>query len=140
MQSPRLALGTALAVLFSLTVSPVALGQKRPRPEDDIMRRTPPPRPTPVPVAPASHPAWVANQGNQIWRWKGTSWDLLPGSAKDIAIGPDGSVLIVSTTPATGGFQIQRWRDGQWIPERDAVGAGVAAGPAGALYVMRDTG
>jgi len=271
MQSPRLALGTALAVLFSLGVSPVALAQRRPPSDDEIMRRTPPPRPTPVPVAPASQSAWVAfgarnasdiavgangvvwiigndpagaadkniyrwdgnafqqtvgqavriavdpngkawvvnssgsifrwietswqnmpgkaidigigakgevwvldpngtpfkwdgnnwrpiggggwriavdpsgnpwvvNQGNQIWRWKGTAWDLLPGSAKDIAIGPDGNVLIVSTAPASGGFQIQRWADGQWIPERDAAGAAVAAGPAGALYVMRDTG
>jgi hypothetical protein len=269
MQSSRLALGTALAVLFSLTVSPGALGQRRP-PDDEIRRRTPPPRPTPVPVAPASQagwaafgarnatdiavgangvvwiigndPAgaankniyrwdgnafqqtvgqavriavdpngkawvvnsegsifrwidtswqnmpgkaidigigakgevwvldpngtpfkwdgnnwrpiggggwriavdpsgnpWVVNQGNQIWRWKGTTWELLAGSAKDIAIGPDGSVLIVSTTPAAGGFQIQRWADGQWVPERDAAGAAVAAGP-GALYVMRDTG
>jgi hypothetical protein len=270
MQSPRLALGTALAVLFSLTVSPVALAQRRP-PDDEIMRRTPRPRPTPVPVAPASQSAWVAfgarnasdiavgangvvwiigndpagaadkniyrwdgnafqqtvgqavriavdpngkawvvnssgsifrwietswqnmpgkaidigigakgevwvldpngtpfkwdgnnwrpiggggwriavdpsgnpwvvNQGNQIWRWNGASWDLLPGSAKDIAIGPDGSVRVVSTVPAAGGFQIQRWADGQWVPERDAAGAAVAAGPAGALYVMRDTG
>src|SRR5947199_7089297 len=60
MPSPRLALGTALAVLFGLTMSHGALGQRRPPPEDEIMRRTPPPRPTPVPVAPASQPAWVA--------------------------------------------------------------------------------
>ena len=92
-----------------------------------------------IAVDPNGNP-WVVNQGNQIWRWNGTSWDLLPGSAKDIAIGPDGNVLIVSTTPASGGFQIQRWADGQWVPERDAAGAAVAAGPSGALYVMRDTG
>jgi hypothetical protein len=92
-----------------------------------------------IAVDPSGNP-WVVNQGNQIWRWKGTSWDLLPGSAKDIAVGPDGTVLIISTTPAPGGFQVQRWADGRWIPEADAEGAGVAAGPAGALYVMRDTG
>ncbi len=93
-----------------------------------------------IAVDPSGNP-WVVNEGNEIFRWKGASWDLLPGRAKDIAIGPDGSVLIVSTTPATGGFQIQRWRDGQWIPEGDAGGGGgVAAGPAGALYVTRDAG
>ena len=92
-----------------------------------------------IAVDPNGNP-WVVNQGNQIWRWKGTTWELLAGSAKDIAIGPDGSVLIVSTTPASGGFQIQRWADGQWVPERDAAGAAVAAGPGGALYVMKDTG
>lgn len=92
-----------------------------------------------IAVDPSGNP-WVVNQGNQIWRWKGTTWELLAGSAKDIAIGPDGSVLIVSTTPASGGFQIQRWADGQWVPERDAAGAAVAAGPSGALYVMRDSG
>ena len=92
-----------------------------------------------IAVDPNGNP-WVVNQGNQIWRWKGTTWELLAGSAKDIAIGPDGSVLIVSTVPAAGGFQIQRWADGQWVPEKDAAGAAVASGPAGALYVMKDTG
>ena len=70
-----------------------------------------------IAVDPNGNP-WVVNQGNQIWRWNGTSWDLLPGSAKDIAIGPDGSVRVVSTMPAAGGFQIQRWADGQWVPEK----------------------
>jgi hypothetical protein len=90
-------------------------------------------------VDPSGNP-WVVNAGGQIWHWKGTSWDLLPGSAKDITVGPDGTVFIVSTTPAAGGFQIQRWRDGQWAAEPDAVATIAAAGPAGALYLQRDSG
>jgi hypothetical protein len=92
-----------------------------------------------IAVDPSGNP-WVVNANDEISRWKGTSWELLPGHAKDVAIGPDGSVVIVSTTPATGGFQVQRWRDGQWIPVGDAAGNAVAAGPAGALYVTRDAG
>ena len=83
---------------------------------------------------------WLVNDAGQIWHWKGTEYELLPGSARDIAVGPDGTVLIVSTSPSAGGFQVQRWGSGQWIAEGDAVGAAVAAGPSGALYVMKDTG
>jgi Tectonin domain len=92
-----------------------------------------------IAVDPVGNP-WMVNDAGQIWHWKGTEYELLPGSARDIAVGPDGTVLIVSTTPASGGSQVQRWADGRWIDEGDGGGAAVAAGPSGALYVMKDTG
>jgi len=93
---------------------------------------------TRIAVDPAGNP-WVVNAGGQVWRFVSNNWELLPGNGKDIAVAPDGTVLLISTNTAAGGFQIQRWAAGQWIAT-DASGTGVAAGPGGALYVMKDTG
>jgi Tectonin domain len=93
---------------------------------------------TRIAVDPAGNP-WVVNAIGQVWRFVSNNWELLPGNGKDIAVAPDGTVLLISTSAAPGGFQIQRWAAGQWIAT-DAGGTGVAAGPGGALYVMKDTG
>src|SRR5438309_9860232 len=160
MQSPRLALGTALAVLFSLTVSPVALGQKRPRPEDDTMRRTPPPRPTPVPVAPASQPAWVAFGarnatdiavgangvvwiiGNDpagaadknIYRWDGSAFEKMVGQAVRIAVDPNGKAWVVNSSGS-----IFRWIDTSWqdMPGK-AIDIGIGA--RGEVWILEPNG
>lgn len=36
---------------------------------------------------------WVLNTQNQIYRYNGNGWTLVPGKATDIAIGGDGSIL-----------------------------------------------
>ena len=33
---------------------------------------------------------WVVNDADQIFRYNGQGWDLMPGAAKDIGIGADG--------------------------------------------------
>jgi hypothetical protein len=42
------------------------------------------------------------------------TWVQLPGAAKDIAVGPDGTAWAVGTLPVTGGFSIHRWNGSSW--------------------------
>jgi peptidoglycan hydrolase-like protein with peptidoglycan-binding domain len=56
---------------------------------------------------------WVVNSANQIFRRNsaevGTGgWELLPGTATDIAVG-SGYAWTIGTTPMPGGFNIQAW-------------------------------
>jgi hypothetical protein len=65
----------------------------------------------------------------------------LPGSAKDIGAGADGSVWIVGTTPTTGGFNIFKLSGSTWVP--DSAGGGavrIAVQPNGVPWVVNDAG
>jgi Tectonin domain len=71
-----------------------------------------------VSVAPNGEP-WVVNSRNEIWRSQsGGSFEKLPGAARDIGIGADGTVWIIGTDNG-----IYRWNQNNW----DRVeGSGVA--------------
>ncbi len=58
--------------------------------------------------------AWVVNDKGEIWRHNGTSWGRVVGAARDIGIGADGSVWVVGTQAAQGGFQLFKWNNGNW--------------------------
>ena len=60
--------------------------------------------------------AWIVNNADQILRYDGTNWNLMPGSAKEIIIGEDGIPFIVSSTVTDGGFEIKKWNQSatQW--------------------------
>ncbi|MGH2717911.1 MAG: hypothetical protein ACRDJU_04960 [Actinomycetota bacterium] len=45
----------------------------------------------------------MIGSNHQIYRWNGTSLVTEPGLANDIAVGANGSVWMVSTTPWSGG-------------------------------------
>jgi hypothetical protein len=81
----------------------------------------------------------VTNDGNQIWRWTGTQWQLMPGAGRDIAVGADGSVFVVGMSDGPGGGQVYRWNPSinNWNAEPGVVGSSIAAGPAGIVYVGR---
>ena len=63
-----------------------------------------------------SHP-WVTNSAHQIWNWNGTGWVQEPGFATDVAVGANGSVWIVGTNKAPGGYGIYRWNGTAWVPQ-----------------------
>jgi hypothetical protein len=52
---------------------------------------------------------WVVNNLNQIFRWTGSTWQRMPGSARDVA---DGWVIGINEKP--GGFGIFRWNGSAW--------------------------
>src|SRR4029453_6237013 len=121
MQSRRLAIGTALAIVFSLTMSHGALGQRRPPGDEEIRRRTPPPRPTPPPWTAFAGPRakdvavgangvlWIIATDGNIYRWDGTQFQQVPGGAKRIAVDPTGRAWVVND-----GGEIFRWGESTW--------------------------
>jgi len=44
----------------------------------------------------------------------GSSWERLPGAAKDIGIGADNSVWVIGTNSVHGGYGIYRWEGKNW--------------------------
>ena len=42
------------------------------------------------------------------------SWENLPGKAKDIGVGSDGSTWVINTNAGTGGYGIARWNGSKW--------------------------
>jgi hypothetical protein len=58
---------------------------------------------------------WVVNSKGEIFRRTGTQWQTLPGRAKDIGIGADGSVWVIGTTPVgASNFRTYRWTGSGW--------------------------
>jgi hypothetical protein len=58
---------------------------------------------------------WVVNNGANIYRGDGRSWQQLPGAGQDIGVGADGSVWVIGTNSAPGGFGIWRWTGSNWV-------------------------
>lgn len=75
-----------------------------------------------VAVGPNGTP-WLINKWNQINKWDGSQWVQIAGSARDIAIGSDNSVYIVSSTNQTssGGF-VYKWSGTNWVQVGSGLG------------------
>ncbi|MCI0429009.1 MAG: hypothetical protein L0210_00495 [Rhodospirillales bacterium] len=82
---------------------------------------------------------WVVNDLQEIWYLDGTRAERLPGGARDIAMGPDGTLWVVGTDSAPGGYGLWRWNGGGWrrLPEPLAA-AQIAAGAAQDAWVVND--
>jgi len=65
------------------------------------------------------------------------TWKDLPGLAKDIAIGADGTAWVIGTNAAYGGFTIHRWDGGNW-PAVDGGAVRIAVAPDGHPWVVND--
>jgi hypothetical protein len=82
---------------------------------------------------------WMVNDRGDIMRWQRHAWIHVPGKARDIGVGADGSVWIVGNQRAKGGFALERWMGNGW--RRIKFGAArVAVGPNGAPWVISDKG
>ena len=57
---------------------------------------------------------WTINSRNEIYQKRGSGWNRMPGAARDIAAGADGSVWIIGTDVRGDGFGIYRWNDRDW--------------------------
>jgi Tectonin domain len=67
----------------------------------------------------------------------GGAWQQLPGAAKDVGVGADGSLWVIGTNPVPGGFGIFRWTGQAWT----AVSGGavrIAVAPDGQPWVVND--
>ncbi len=82
---------------------------------------------------------WVANASGQIFQWVGNEWMPVPGHARDVGVGADGSVWIVSARAVKGGYAIYKWENGGW--KRVAGGAvRIDVGPDGRPWIVNAMG
>jgi hypothetical protein len=80
--------------------------------------------------------AWVVNNLNQIWRWTGSAWSQLPGTATDIGVGANGSVWIIGTTPdGYGNYSIGVWNGSSWTVI-DGAALRISVDPSGLPWVV----
>jgi hypothetical protein len=65
----------------------------------------------------------------------------LPGSARDIGIGANNAVWMISATAATGGSKIFKWETNQWLEASGNGGAvRIAVAPDGVPWVVANNG
>jgi len=74
---------------------------------------------------------WAVTNAGAIYRWVG-SWQLLPGSAQDIAIGANGSVYVIGTAPSDGNIYI--WNGSNWSIQ-SGLGLRIAVDPQGNPWI-----
>jgi len=67
------------------------------------------------------------------------TWKDLPGLAKDIAVGADGTAWVIGAIAVNGGFTIHRWDGGNW-PAVDGGAVRIAVAPDGHPWVVNDAG
>lgn len=75
---------------------------------------------------------WAVQTGGGVLRFNGTrqDWDVMNGCARDIAVGPDNSVWIISCETVLGGRLIKKWNGSQFVAESNRKGASrIAVGP-----------
>jgi hypothetical protein len=68
-----------------------------------------------IDVDPKGNP-WMINAKGEIFRRVKDTWQHLPGSAKDIGVGADGSVWIIGTNPSGNkdNFGVHKWTGKDW--------------------------
>jgi hypothetical protein len=75
----------------------------------------------------------ASRAANSAYSFEG--WQKLPGGARDIGVGANGSVWVIGTNSTHGGFGIYHWNGSNW----DAVAGGgvrIAVGPHGNPWVV----
>jgi hypothetical protein len=86
---------------------------------------------------------WIINSDGKIFRRNssGTGWDLIPGRARDIDIGRDGSVYIIGAAASAwgGGYQIWKWNGTGWNL-LDGGAEKIAVSPSGVAWVVNSRG
>jgi kumamolisin len=91
-----------------------------------------------VAVGPDGSP-YIVNGAGEIFSGQGGTWAQLPGAARDLAVGPDGSVWAVGDDPASRGFGIYRWNGQDW-QNAGGEGARITVAPGGLPWVVNDAG
>ena len=81
--------------------------------------------------------AWIVNSTGAICRWTGSSWQKLPGQARDIGVGANGTAWIIGWDAVKGGYSIQCWTANSW--QRVNGGAiGISVGPDGKVWIVNN--
>jgi hypothetical protein len=76
----------------------------------------------------------VVNNAGGIFYHNGNQYVQYPGKASDIGVGANGSVWIIGTTPAFGGYGVHRLRNNAW-EQIDGAGTNIAVNPYGMPWV-----
>jgi len=89
-----------------------------------------------IAVDPKGNP-WIVDENGQIWQHSEDKWTRVKGKARDIAIGPEGSVVSLGRRKTTGGYRLFKWshKANQWT----LVGQGanqVSVGPGGRVFYV----
>jgi len=80
-----------------------------------------------------------ATKTGTIYKYSGSRWERLPGRAKDVCIGSEGTIWVIGTNKEGGGFGIYKMIEGKWkkIP---GSGVRIACGPDGNAWVVNKRG
>ncbi|MFO7178094.1 MAG: hypothetical protein DIU78_005260, partial [Pseudomonadota bacterium] len=79
---------------------------------------------------------WIVNTGNEIWG----PYGKMPGTARDIGIGADGSIYVIGTDATSGGnFGIHRWAGTRWVRVAGE-GVAISVDPEGKPWVVKANG
>jgi len=89
-----------------------------------------------IAVAPDGHP-WVVNDAHEIYERVNGVWTQRPGAGTDIAVGADGVVWKIGTTPTQNGYEIAKWTGSSWQAV-DGGGVRIAVDPQGLPWVVND--
>lgn len=83
---------------------------------------------------------WVVNAWGAIYAYNNSMKAFVgkPGYAKDIGIGGDGTVWIVSADPAPGGYQVYRWNGSAWLWSSNIGGTNISVGSDGRPWITDD--
>ncbi|MDG2175286.1 MAG: hypothetical protein P8M72_04005 [Gammaproteobacteria bacterium] len=87
-----------------------------------------------IDVDPYGNP-WVINHDDDIFHLVNGYWQEVPGLAKDIGIGADGSVWAIGSNEREGGYGIYTWDGFDWIRVRGSARQ-ISVGPDGSPWVV----
>lgn len=92
---------------------------------------------TRIAVTPDGKP-WVVNKSNLVYRFQDSTsaWIQMPGTATDIAIGGNGAVYTIGTTPVTNGYNVMRWNGTSWTEIPGGAGIHIAVDSKGTPWVV----
>ncbi|WDP90395.1 MAG: hypothetical protein HUN04_12095 [Desulfobacter sp.] len=96
----------------------------------------------PAPPAPPKRmdTPWVVNSQNGIYKWNHSNWEQMPGLAKDIGAGPDGSVWVIGVDPMPGGFGIYKWDGRTWTKNPEGGATRIDVDHRGMPWVVNNAG
>lgn len=96
-----------------------------------------------VAVAPDGSP-WHVTRNGDMYRWTGSAWQQLPGRATHLAVGANGAIFHVGTTPQPGGlvspgYELAKWTGSGWERVPGAARQ-VAVAPDGTPWIVNNFG
>jgi hypothetical protein len=85
---------------------------------------------------------WTSTEAYAIWRYGDGKWANVLGLAREVSVGADGTVWILTMDPGPGGYELFSAPPGGRFRRAQPPGAGahIAAGGAGQAWLSRDGG
>lgn len=83
--------------------------------------------------------AFIAKDNGEMFHFASNAWNKLPGLAKDVGVGANGTAWCIGANAVPGGFGIYRWQGNDWT----SVSGGalrIDVDPQGNAWVVNDAG